>query len=537
MRDIFRNLWNLFRRKVQNSNICEIEGERNAPPGLEEVEGQLREYKNLEDILAYTVLYYSRYYSLQKISHIYNVAILARKCSLDSEYSLKLMIQLYFYLLLKHDGDVEKDIDSPVEDLVNILFLFINALQVSLTNSQLEQSIENRRNDNLQSYLNYHLDFRKELWEYYEISRIFNEESIAQYGFSVFENFEKILYILCNVAHTPKGEIIKLGEYSSVELDSIFSGVNYNNLFIEPLDNFKLNYLTESLSKLNGAIGIKKGGEYFLPVSEHVLMNIERKLIESSSNKGDKLERELRKVLERFFGEQNVYHSVHLKTTNKEEQDFIVVLDDNIMLVECKARDFKEIPFMQSVSEDRRKQLFKKVIISAAEQANRAKNYILENTSAVFTDDKGIKKLTIRDGKNKKIYKVVVTFDDFHKLSEMSINYFNDREENNLIDTWVINYFDFQRILSHSGLDGIFDYISYRASGIETINSLQASELAQYGYYISKNYHFIPPNGSNIEINLNRGFEDWSLLFDSTKNKEAMENIGVKTFQNILIHI
>ena len=128
---------------------------------------------------------------------------------------------------------------------------------------------------------------------------------------------------------------------------------------------------------------------YFLPASEHILSSIEQKLISSSNNKGDILEKELKTILENYFDVDNIYQSLYLKTSKKEEQDFIVISGNNILLIECKARDFKEIPFNQKMSEERRQQLFKKVVLVASEQAERAKQYILNNEIAIFTDKKG----------------------------------------------------------------------------------------------------------------------------------------------------
>ncbi len=489
----------------------------------ENIEKEIYQISNIDDILNYILEYYNTYYSITKLNTVMNLAIIQRKQESNSQFSLKLMVQLYLYILLKYNGKVKKNVVTS--DEFKIFFLFINVLQNNISNNQVEQSVQDGRSDNLQSYLSYHFDFRKELWEYYEICRMFDNESLKQYGFSIYKNFDKLLYIICNVKFFPDGLVYSCSQFSDTELDEIFGDIDYSKLFMVASKNMEVRYLTSSIQLLKGSIGIKRNLTYFLPASEHILSSIEQKLISSSRNKGDLLEKELKTILEKYFDGDNVYQSLYLKTSKKEEQDFIVISGNNILLIECKARDFKEIPFNQKMSEQRRQQLFKKVVLEASEQAERAKKYILNNDVAIFTDKKGSnERLRIENIESKKIYKVVVTLDDYYKLSEMAIDYFKDRNRDDLIDTWIVNYFDFQRIIWHSGIEEIFDYISYRTSGIETIRSIQASEIAQYGYYISPNYNFIPPNYCNIEVNIMGRFEDWSLPFEESKNKLVLNN-------------
>lgn len=482
------------------------------PKSLEDIEKEIYQLSNIDDILNYILKYYNIYYSINKLNTVMNLAIIQRKRESNSQFSLKLMVQLYVYILLKYNGESKKDVVTS--DEIEIFFLFI-----------VEQSIQDRRSDSLQSYLSYHFDFRKELWEYYEICRMFDNEARKQYRFSIYENFDKLLYIICNVKSRLDGLVCSCSQFSDRELDEIFGDIDYSKLFMTASKNMEVRYLTSSIQILGGSIGIQRNLTYFLPASEHILSSIEQKLISSSNNKGDILEKELKTILENYFDVDNIYQSLYLKTSKKEEQDFIVISGNNILLIECKARDFKEIPFNQKMSEERRQQLFKKVVLVASEQAERAKQYILNNEIAIFTDKKGsTERLRIENIKSKKIYKVVVTLDDYYKLSEMAIDYFKDRNRNDLIDTWIVNYFDFQKIIWHSGIEKIFDYISYRTSGIETIRSIQASEIAQYGYYISPNYNFIPPNGYNIEVNIMGRFENWSLPFEESKNELVLNN-------------
>lgn len=517
---IFRGFGKIFSTTKKNIN------QEKYAKSLLGIKNEIDQFDNIDDILNYIIEYYDTYYSIDRLNYLMNSTIFLRKQELKSKFSLKIMVQLYLYLLIKHSGSPKKSINASNE--LEIFFFFLNVLQTTISNYQVDESVKYGRSDNLQSYLNYHFDFRKEIWEYYEISRMFDDIAIEKYDFSIYQNFDKLLYIICNVKYTSNGLILGYGQFSDKELHKIFGTVNYHNLFIEYSEDIEINYLTSSLQVIDGAIGIKKGLTYFLPTTEHILCNIEQKLINSAKNKGSVLETELKKFLEENFGVSNVHQSLYLMTEKKEEQDFVVEVGDKILLIECKARDFKEIPFNPKMSEDRRRQLFKKVILEAAEQANRAKRYIINNKVAIFTDNKGIsERLRIENKNYKKIYKVVVILDDYYKLSETAIDYFKQRDRSDLFDTWVVNFFDLQRIFWHSGKTEMFDYIDYRTSGIENINSIQASELAQYGYYISPNYNFVPPNDLNMEVNLMGRFEDWAFPFDKMKNESVLKQIGV----------
>ncbi len=129
----------------------------------ENIEKEIYQISNIDDILNYILEYYNTYYSITKLNTVMNLAIIQRKQESNSQFSLKLMVQLYLYILLKYNGKVKKNVVTS--DEFKIFFLFINVLQNNISNNQVEQSVQDGRSDNLQSYLSYHFDFRKELWE------------------------------------------------------------------------------------------------------------------------------------------------------------------------------------------------------------------------------------------------------------------------------------------------------------------------------------------------------------------------------------
>lgn len=238
----------------------------------ENIEKEIYQISNIDDILNYILEYYNTYYSITKLNTVMNLAIIQRKQESNSQFSLKLMVQLYLYILLKYNGKVKKNVVTS--DEFKIFFLFINVLQNNISNNQVEQSVQDGRSDNLQSYLSYHFDFRKELWEYYEICRMFDNESLKQYGFSIYKNFDKLLYIICNVKSFPDGLVYSCSQFSDTELDEIFGDIDYSKLFMVASKNMEVRYLTSSIQLLKGSIGIKRNLTYFLPASEHILSSL-----------------------------------------------------------------------------------------------------------------------------------------------------------------------------------------------------------------------------------------------------------------------
>lgn len=232
-----------------------IRSQERYPKSLEDIEKEIYQLSNIDDILNYILKYYNIYYSINKLNIVMNLAIIQRKRESNSQFSLKLMVQLYVYILLKYNGESKKDVVTS--DEIEIFFLFINVLQNNISNNQVEQSIQDRRSDSLQSYLSYHFDFRKELWEYYEICRMFDNEARKQYRFSIYENFDKLLYIICNVKSRLDGSVCSCSQFSDRELDEIFGDIDYSKLFMTASKNMEVRYLTSSIQILGGVLGLK----------------------------------------------------------------------------------------------------------------------------------------------------------------------------------------------------------------------------------------------------------------------------------------
>lgn len=84
--EIFEN----FKRRIRS--------QERYPKSLEDIEKEIYQLSNIDDVLNYILKYYNIYYSINKLNTVMNLAIIQRKRESNSQFSLKLMVQLYIYI-------------------------------------------------------------------------------------------------------------------------------------------------------------------------------------------------------------------------------------------------------------------------------------------------------------------------------------------------------------------------------------------------------------------------------------------------------
>ena len=75
-----------------------IRSQERYPKSLEDIEKEIYQLSNIDDVLNYILKYYNIYYSINKLNTVMNLAIIQRKRESNSQFSLKLMVQLYIYI-------------------------------------------------------------------------------------------------------------------------------------------------------------------------------------------------------------------------------------------------------------------------------------------------------------------------------------------------------------------------------------------------------------------------------------------------------
>lgn len=106
-----------------------------------------------------------------------------------------------------------------------------------------------------------------------------------------------------------------------------------------------------------------------------------------------------------FFGGSNINSNNYDKGRN--EQDIIIILEDTILIIECKSNNFTKIVDDASNIEEKLRNTFNSTIQYGANQCMRAEKYIIGNDPAKYYDSNKKRErnkiLEISKGNEKKI--------------------------------------------------------------------------------------------------------------------------------------
>lgn len=153
------------------------------------------------------------------------------------------------------------------------------------------------------------------------------------------------------------------------------------------------------------------------------------------------IERKVRSVLERMLPNANFHSSVYYKITEdgqekKPELDILGISDKANYIIEVKAH---ELTYKDRVRIDGAKYKFVHSVGEASEQSNRAKTFVDNNDSPVFTSSEG----EFHIDKTKPTYKIAVCFQHYSTL----LGHFDKLVESGLMkeeyrNTWIVSLFD-----------------------------------------------------------------------------------------------
>ncbi|MGX4686187.1 hypothetical protein JNUCC83_04720 [Vagococcus sp. JNUCC 83] len=500
------------------------------------IKERITECETIENLLQISKIYYLNI-PIDKRSIIFNQLIFQKKMNSEDVYlSLKLTTNLAL-LFMAYSFKKKKFTfflhNKGLSDEILVFRMFVMKFHELYINQQTQQMLDSDGKF-FSTFLNFHFHYPSiSAGDYLEMFSIFEELSKKIYGFSIYDISKLLLFFTSDTRQNSNGEIVDLTNdwVDREQMNNIFSGNPpieiLSGLFI---DSSEINpdkvYPTDIPKIFKGKIGIAFENGYFIPQSQFIFENILRHLIEnekSNNVKGDILEDHLEEILADFFGEESVFKKYFDDQGN--EQDIFVRCGDIVLAVECKAQDFKEVYRNKEKAVNRLNRHFNKIIKHACKQCDRVKKNIVNNKSVIYYDSEDKKsrkkKIDIPDTSKIRVLKVVVTLDDYLNLSE-SPQEFLDTEYK---DTWIVNIFNLKRILWISQKEQFIEYIQYRTSLIETISSLNADELEQYGYFISPNFRFYPQNDIGISISLRSGFSKVFDLYDDYSNNKEIKKL------------
>lgn len=485
---------------------------------------EINSYTDIAEVIRFAKIHYRKLNRAER-AQIFNQVIQDRQVNLERfNFSLRLSVELS-YIFISYKTNIMRTFGKCKFDLAAEKEIFINIIEKIYELDCLKIVINNGLESNeFRRYFNYKYDYPSiHVYEYFKLFQYLEALSEDIYGVSINRNFYNLLIFLASTKNLYIKNKIFEEEFGKHE--------NFDNLFINGNEIIEKVFIEDNLRTVfKGKLGIKFSDGLYVPRTHHLFENILRGVLEnekSNDKKGDVLETYSKDIIGNFF--KDIYHTSYDNKGN--EQDLIITFEDMILFIECKSQNFKSIFIEGTDATSTIEKHFKDVIVKACKQCQRGKEYLLNNNNVIYYNSNNKKErkevLKISKTKNKKIYKIVVVLDEYLDLAELSNRYLEEEYK----DTWVVNIFALQKILWIStrinGINTFFEYIDYRTQNYLAIESLHSDELAQFGYWISPNYHFYPRLDLNLNIILGNRFSSVFEEYDSYFFKELEQELRV----------
>ncbi len=470
-----------------------------------------------EDILTKARNHYEKM-PRKKRAMIFNSLIIERYFNFQEmkEVSLKVLVHLSILFMSypeKNNGFKFKGPNLTIEK--KIFYEFSSSFETSMTLKHLFKTEEGSMSK--RAFINYSIDYPSlSKGDYLALFREYDEVSKRKYNFSIYDNY---LYIAEITGGKTSGwlnqkKLKKLIAHSGLGLNEL------NSLFfdISTLNREEFRY-SEIHTKMLGKLGVKYEQKYYIPQTWFVFENIFNYLAENKKvDRTEILEEYAQRLFSDFFGGSNINSNNYDKGRN--EQDIIIILEDTILIIECKSNNFTKIVDDASNIEEKLRNTFNSTIQYGANQCMRAEKYIIGNDPAKYYDSNKKRErnkiLEISKGNEKKILKIVVLLNDYLNLAESSNQFLEDKTK----EVWVVNIFALEKILWNLGsISKFIEYASYRCSNIQTIEAVSSDELVQFGYFISPTFNnFIPQNDKFIAVRAGNNFANWASEYEWIKD-------------------
>ena len=308
-------------------------------------------------------------------------------------------------------------------------------------------------------------------------------------------------------------EIVKL-LFKEFEIDCSDA---INKLFIDS-SKFEKNgtttYPTDIRKAYSEYLGIRNNNFVTFTRNVNSLNHIYEYILNSEEfkeRKGDYLEERTEILLKYMFGNNNVYHRIYDEDGN--EQDFIVIYNNYIISLECKASRFAE-PFVnKNKAQIRLKQNFKRTIQKGYDQTERIARNFRKRKFKYYNDDSLGKRKEVLDISTydiKKFQSVIITMENYHSLgTELHLSLKQDEYINLPL---VISIYSFEILLQKCKLsyniDKFIEYLENRTKFYGKVYPANSDELDCFGYYLKYGNKMQKPI-RDIFINIGPGYSSF----------------------------
>lgn len=215
--------------------------------------------------------------------------------------------------------------------------------------------------------------------------------------------------------------------------------------------------------------------------SNEILKNTsDGKTIKSSNHETD-----IKKILERAFGKDNVYSQCYLKKRNGQfsEKDFIVLYNDYILSFEAKS---KLLPIPNENFEEGMnilKKVYSESIVKAIEQSKELKSAIKSKNAHIYKNNKKPYKkiLDLSKCDYKKFLSIVVVYESFINIQTNPYYLFGEEK---IKQMWIADVKSLEKILEQTVLnnkgDMFIKFVKYRIRSYNCVNIQKGEEIKAF---------------------------------------------------------
>ncbi|MGX1377108.1 hypothetical protein RKD56_004226 [Priestia megaterium] len=344
-----------------------------------------------------------------------------------------------------------------------------------------------------------------------EIEAIKNEILIQSYNKSkktfIFLTIEEVVNSNRNIQKSALESFIGIFSCDIKQnFDSNFKYPTDDNIFRDkPIICFEEKFIVPSIQSLYWAI----------------LTNLENQIISDENvsdkyldNKGDYLEEEVERTFKKILPTAQIFNSLYYVIEedgeNKRcELDHLIIFDSNILLVESKSGRFSK-PAQRGAFLSLQKNIEENVV-KAFEQADRTRQYILNEEIPTFTNRSGS---LVYKMENKKdfinIFLINTTLESFrevttnlHELKDIGSYKYNEYP-------WSVNINDLRKISEFIKFPTQFIHYIYRRLKINNREGLESkiksfNELTLFYNYLTENLYFDDQEEKSLLIIENKG--------------------------------
>lgn len=446
----------------------------------------------------------------------------------NKHLSLRMLLSLplYYYKNVEvTGGECIGNFEKKAEEMIGILKELEFIYYYYPCRDQLEFKLDDKKMFYMNYFKSYFFDFPEfrlgEFWKFiYDNENVFKETledphvlrtlQTANY----FQYFEENLYSLKNIKRYICEKFFKVNFKEKEvwlsfpntlikfllrknELDYSYLSQNYIYDITEKREK-EYTRMIDAICSGDNKVAMKNENSLFFPRNYYWIYRwynnawrssaMRKELKNGKTYKSDKHEKEIKTILEAYFGKDKVFSSVHLKKKkgHLSEKDFIVLYDDYVISFEAKAR---LLPAPHLGVEDGMldiKSKFDESIKKAVEQGEEIGEAISQGKAIFYNSNLKNAEviLDLNNHSRKKFLQIVMVYEEFLNLGT---NVEQMTSEEQRVNFWLVDVKNLEHILADTVGKGegrrFIEYVQKRINTYGLINVQSGEEQKIYNLY------------------------------------------------------